>query len=148
MNQVKSFKELPTTVAYFSFENEEEAPKLEPANTNVFVKTGKTEIRKVGGKESLAWRKNSQVVYYGQDINSLLPNSQEKVELVDVRVEGEVSIEILLSLPKEEKEQLLAKAIELVQDALKQALNNMPTIAPTVEAYCEPRQKLTAEIDE
>ena len=74
--------------------------------------------------------------------------SKETAELVDVRVEGEISIEIILSLSKEKTEQLIEKAKTLVRDALKQALNDIPEIAASTEAYCEPYQPLIAEIDE
>lgn len=73
-----------------------------------------------------------------------------KKKTVDVRVSGEVSIEITLTLPNQiEEEEILEEARQKVCDALKQALDDMPEIATSVsvEAYCEP-QDLVAEIDE
>ncbi len=71
--------------------------------------------------------------------------SQKKT--VDVRVEGEMSVEIILSLPSQGEKELLEKAKRIVREALKQALNDIPEIADSVEAYCEPYQELNAEID-
>jgi hypothetical protein len=78
MQETRLFKALPNSIAYFSFQNEEEAPKLSPGSTNVFVKIGKGKIRKLGGEVEVTWRKNSQVTYYGQDISDLL--SEAKLE--------------------------------------------------------------------
>ncbi len=69
-----------------------------------------------------------------------------EAETVDIRVSGQMEIEVILTLPKDQEEKLIAKAELIVRDALKQALNDIEEVEPTVEAYCEAGD-LTTEIE-
>jgi hypothetical protein len=94
VSSVTSFKAIPVP-AYFAFEVEKEAPSLDPLNTNVFVKVSKGKIRKLGSDAQVRWTKDSQVTYFGQDINDVIESStsshlsSEKLEQAQLSTQEE-----------------------------------------------------------
>lgn len=74
-----------------------------------------------------------------------MQNIDSNNELVtEIRVHGEMAVEVILALPNQaDREALLEKAKQMVIDALKVAINDIPECS--AEAQCSPYQDLEAD---